>query len=149
MGYPSRSQPLQSLARGVAQQLSGLAGPNRPVWAAGLDAVAGELTGQLLVLVPHKGAHGTTTAVIQISTLSSNFIEKWAFKTELALITNSSSSSDVVAAAGLDAVAGQLTGQLLEAVRPGGTLLVYGLLGSTSVQANVADLLFRRKVTCS
>ena len=42
----------------------------------------------LLVLVPHKGAHGTTTAVIQISILSSNSIKKWAFKTEMALITN-------------------------------------------------------------
>ena len=44
----------------------------------------------LLVLVPHTGAHGTTTTVIQISILSSNSIKKWAFKTEMALITNSS-----------------------------------------------------------
>ena len=31
----------------------------------------------LLVLVPHKGAHGTTTAVIHISILSSNFIIRY------------------------------------------------------------------------
>ena len=45
----------------------------------------------LLVLVPHEGAHGTTTAVIQISVLSSDSIKTGVFKTEMALITNSSS----------------------------------------------------------
>ena len=35
----------------------------------------------LLVLVPHKGAHGTTTAVIQISILSSNSIQKTKYRT--------------------------------------------------------------------
>ena len=46
-----------------------------------------------LVLVPRKGAHGTTTAVIQISILSSNSIKKGAFETEMLHITNSSNSA--------------------------------------------------------
>lgn len=48
-----------------------------------------------------------------------------------------------LAYAALDAVAGATTGQLLQAV---GTLIVYGLLSSTTVQTDVADLLFRGKV---
>lgn len=51
-----------------------------------------------------------------------------------------------LAYAALDAVAGATTGQLLQAVRQGGTLIVYGLLSSTTVQTDVADLLFRGKV---
>ena len=49
---------------------------------------------------------------------------------------------------GLDAVAGQLSGKLLAAIRPKGTLLVYGLLGGSTAEVNVADILFQRKVCC-
>ena len=51
-----------------------------------------------------------------------------------------------MAYAALHAVAGETSGKILSAVRPAGTLLVYGLLSGTTVQTNVTDLLFHRKV---
>ena len=46
----------------------------------------------------------------------------------------------------IDAVAGELTGQMLSAVRPDGQILVYGAMAGFSTTMNVNDLLFRGKV---
>jgi NADPH:quinone reductase-like Zn-dependent oxidoreductase len=43
----------------------------------------------------------------------------------------------------VDAVAGDMTGRLAEAVRPGGTVLVYGALSAKTRTLNVTDLLGR------
>ena len=47
----------------------------------------------------------------------------------------------------IDAVAGDLTGQMLTSVRPGGQILVYGAMAGFSTTMNVADLLFKQKVS--
>ena len=46
----------------------------------------------------------------------------------------------------IDCVAGDLTGQMLAAVRPGGQILLYGAMASFSTTLNVGDLLFKQKV---
>ena len=46
----------------------------------------------------------------------------------------------------IDCVAGDLTGQMLAAVRPGGQILVYGAMAGFSTTLNVGDLLFKQKV---
>ena len=49
----------------------------------------------------------------------------------------------------IDCVAGELTGRMLAAVRPTGTLLVYGAMAGFTTQMNVGDLLFKQKVRSS
>ena len=46
----------------------------------------------------------------------------------------------------IDAVAGELTGQMLSAVRANGQILVYGAMGGFSTTMSVGDLLFQGKV---
>ena len=46
----------------------------------------------------------------------------------------------------VDCVGGELTGKLLAAVRPRGTLLVYGAMGGLQLQGGIPDVLFQGKV---
>lgn len=48
--------------------------------------------------------------------------------------------------AGVDAVGGELAGKLLAAVRPQGTLLVYGAMAGWTFTASIPDVLFHLKV---
>ena len=48
--------------------------------------------------------------------------------------------------AGVDAVGGELTGELLKGIRPKGTLAIYGILSGFKFEGNIRDVLFHIKV---